>query len=153
MPPLHCLKIMVFFNQWYKPWCNSLSLSLYIYIELTLPLVTTHQQQISCGIDVQWHHLFPDVACIQYISFKDFTLSPPPPHFWKRGGHIVLHVGRSVDHVMSAQYFFIHLLESCQLGTLIGCPRVDAPYLFSGHRDKGQRQTVGHCTNDVRSIF
>lgn len=59
-----------------------------------------------------------------------------------------MHVGRSVDHVMSAQYFLIHLLESFQLGTLIGCPRVDAPYLFSGHKDKGQRQTVGHCTND-----
>ena len=152
MPPLHCLKIMVFFNQWYKPWCNSLSL--YIYIELKLLLVTTHQQQISCGIDVQWPHLFPGVDCIQYISFKEFTFSPPPP-LKKRGSYCFARrsVCRPRDVRSTAQYFFIHLLESCQLGTLIGCPRVDAPYLFSGHKDKGQRQTVGHCTNDVRSIF
>ena len=142
---------MVFFNQQYKPWCNSLS------IELKLLLVTTHQQQIPCGIDVQWHHLFPGVDCIQYISFKEFTFSPPSPTFEKRGGGHIVFARRSVcrprDVRSTAQYFFIHLLESCQLGTLIGCPRVDAPYLFSGHKDKGQRQTVGHCTNDVRSIF
>ena len=95
----------------------------------------------------------PRVSPIQYKSFKEFTFSSPPPFEKEERGHIVLHVGRSVDHVMSAQYFFIHLLEIYQLGTLIGCPRVDAPFFFSGHKEKGQGQTVSHCTNDVRSIF
>ena len=56
---------------------------------------------------------------------------------------VCLSVGWSVYQAMSAQYFFIPLLKSCQTRCCGYSEGVDGPYCISRHIIKGQGQTPG----------
>ena len=95
-------------------------------------------------------------CCMFKLNLKNcFSIINIPPTFFEKKGHIVLHlsVGWSVCRPSNVcSVFWPPFPESCQTWNL-GCPLgVDDPHWFSGHMVKGQGQTAGLGTNDVRSI-